>query len=225
MNKVLKHFLASLFFILIHQFVFADSFKKDRLLYTPTDSNINPLLVYSNEWSNKIYQNCNTAKNISYLNQEEKNLIWVLNMVRLNPQLFLKTVLLNPKCSFYKSEKKRNSYDKSLIKTLAATNAIQNSLLPDSSCYVSAHCHSYYSGIKGYVGHERVDKSCKQDFYGECCQYGYADGLSIVLDLLLDYDVPSLGHRKGCLSEEFQLIGVSIQPHTKYQYNSVIDFK
>jgi len=225
MSKQLKKNLTILISIFIHHFVLAHSIKKDKLLLIPADSNINPLLVYSNEWSNTIYQNCNTAKNISYINQEEKNLIWILNMVRLNPQLFLKAVLLNPKCSFYKPEKNRNSYDKSLIKTLLAANAIKNSLLPDSSCYISAHCHAYYSGIKGYVGHERVDKSCKQDFYGECCQYGYADGLSIVLDLLLDYDVPTLGHRKGCLSEQYKLIGVSIQPHTKYQYNSVVDFK
>jgi len=225
MIKEWKLFATALLFIFIHQFVFADSFKKYSLFITTADSTINPLLVYSNQWSDPVYQKCNTAQSLSYLNQEEKKIIWVLNMVRLNPQLFLNTVLLNPKCSFYKSEKSRNSYDKSLIKTLEQTIPITRALQPDSSCYVSAHCHAYYSGIKGYVGHQRVNKYCREDFNAECCQYGYSDGLSIVISLLLDYNIPSLGHRKICLANDYNFVGVSIQDHTKYQYNSVIDFK
>ena len=225
MSKGLKLLFASIFFVFIQNFAFADSLKKYRLEHSPVDSIVNPLSVYSTEWSNLIYQNCNTAQNISYLNKDEKEMIWVLNMVRLNPQLFLKTVLLNPKCSFYKSEKNRNSYDKSLIKTLGNTNPIKDNLFPDSSCYVSAHCHAYYSGIRGYVGHDRVNKDCKQDFFGECCQYGYSDALSVIISLLLDYNIPSLGHRMICLSEDYHFIGVSMQPHAKYEINSVIDFK
>lgn len=225
MFKEWKLFTAVLLFVFNHQVTLAHSLKKHNGLGTSGDSIVNPLLVYSNQWSDPLYQKCNTAQSISYLNQEEKNLIWVLNMIRFNPQLFLNTVLLNPKCSFYKSEKSRNSYDKSLIKTLQQAIPITKTLQPDSSCYVSAHCHAYHSGIKGYVGHERVNKSCKEDFYAECCQYGYSDGLSIVIRLLLDYNIPSLGHRKICLANDYNFVGVSIQDHTKYQYNSVIDFK
>ena len=72
---------------------------------------------------------------------------------------------------------------------------------------------------------ERKRNDCEKDFYGECCEYGNDDPMEIVMSLLLDYDVPSLGHRKICLSETYNLIGVSIQPHKNYTYNSVLDFK
>ena len=190
-----------------------------------SDSSVNPLAAYSSEWNRSDYENCNTAKDISYLSSEEKNVIWVLNMMRLNPQLFLSSVLLNPKCEFYKAEKKRNRYYNSLINDLKSAHPIQSFLNPELTCYESARCHALSSGEKGYVGHDRVNKDCKMDFYGECCQYGYSRGLDIVLDLLLDYDVPSVGHRKICMSDEYLFVGSSIKPHTVYQFNTVIDFK
>jgi hypothetical protein len=47
--------------------------------------------------------------------------------------------------------------------------------------------------------------------------------LEIVLQLLIDEDVPSLGHRR-ILLEKYQTIGVSIQPHSHYGFNAVLDF-
>ena len=50
-------------------------------------------------------------------------------------------------------------------------------------------------------------------------------GLEIILSLLIDHDVPSLGHREICLSPEFKSVGVSVQPHnSKYNQNAVLDF-
>ena len=106
-----------------------------------------------------------------------------------------------------------------------ANTLLKEFLNPELSCYESAQCHALSSGEKGYVGHDRVNKDCKMDFYGECCQYGYSKGLDIVLDLLFDYDVPSVGHRKICMSKDYQFIGASTKPHTVYQFNTVIDFK
>ena len=60
------------------------------------DSLINPLAKYSVKWNDKKFKSCITFEGVNYLNEEEKKVIWILNMIRLDPQLFIKTVLLNP---------------------------------------------------------------------------------------------------------------------------------
>jgi len=45
----------------------------------------------------------------------------------------------------------------------------------------------------------------------------------IVLQLLIDHDVPSLGHRINCLNKDYSKIGVSVQNHLKWDTCAVID--
>ena len=40
-----------------------------------SDSSVNPLAAYSSEWTRSDYENCNTAKDISYLSSEEKKVL------------------------------------------------------------------------------------------------------------------------------------------------------
>jgi len=47
--------------------------------------------------------------------------------------------------------------------------------------------------------------------------------LEIVLELMIDEDVPSLGHRLVMFTN-YTKIGISIQPHKKYEWNTVLDF-
>ena len=192
---------------------------------TIKDTAINPLVEFSTEWSERQYLQCNTAESASYLSKEEKKVIWILNMIRVNPQLFLNSVLLNPKCNEYKTPAKRNHYFNSLISDLEKAKPIYALLSPDADLFKGAYCHAYQSGLKGRLGHSRAGEGCEKDFYGECCDYGNTQALDILLSLLIDEDVPSLGHRKICLSDEYTLIAVSIQPHKKYGTNTVLDFK
>jgi uncharacterized protein YkwD len=60
---------------------------------------------------------------------------------------------------------------------------------------------------------------------GECCYYGVEDAFDIIVDLLIDQGVSSLGHRKICLSPSYTELGVSIQPHKTYSSNTVLDFR
>jgi len=186
---------------------------------------VNPLAKFSNEWNNEEYGKFNTAKDIKYLSNTERNVIWILNMVRRNPVLFLNSVLLDPKSDVFKTPKERSSYYNSLVADLKILTPNQTPLMPDSNLFVSAKCHAYESGKTGYVGHDRKKKKCEADFYGECCDYGSSKPIDIVMSLLIDEDVPSLGHRKIMLSNRYSLIGVSTQPHIEYRTNTVLDFK
>lgn len=189
------------------------------------DTLINPLISFSNQWGSKIYKDCNTAASENYLTADEKKVIWILNMIRANPILFLQTVLLNPSSKYYKPIAKWNSYDSSLLNTLSSIQPNFKFLVSDLSAYHSAQCHAISSGKTGYVGHQRIHSDCIADYNGECCTYGYTNPLSMVMSFLLDYDVPDLAHRHICLSNSFISAGISIQPHKRYKINTVIDFK
>lgn len=209
--------------LLAQQFVMAQNDYKKPVLNN--NNIVNPLAKFSNEWNKRVYSNCNTAKDLEYLTALERDVIWVLNMARINPLLFLNSVLLNPKSDVFKTPKARSYYYNSLIEDLKILTPNQTPLFPDSNLFVSAKCHAYESGKTGYVGHNRKKNSCKKDFYGECCYYGLEDAFVVVISLLIDEDIPSLGHRKIMLSNEYSLIGVSLQPHIEYGTNTVLDFK
>jgi hypothetical protein len=186
---------------------------------------VSPLALYSDEWNDPKYEHCNTAANVNYMNEEEKNIIYILNLVRTNPNLFAKTVLKKYPATSGKTYLTNDIYYyKSLMDKLLSLQAL-NALGPDNSCYNSAQCHASSSGASGYVGHERKNRECKEKkyYYGECCEYGHDDALDIVMSLLIDENVPSLGHRDICLSP-YKFIGVSMQPHRKYKINTVLDF-
>jgi uncharacterized protein YkwD len=183
---------------------------------TESGKYISPFASYSEAWNDPKYAMANTAATADYMSDSEKQVIYLLNLVRMNPKLFCETVL--------KEHPVSSGYYNSLVNTLNAQEPL-SILYPDSLCFISAQCHAVQSGQTGYTGHDRT-RECErlQHFMGECCQYGYEDALNILLDLLIDEDVPSLGHRNICLGERYKQLGVAIRPHTTYRYNTVMDF-
>lgn len=220
LKKIIGVIVLALFF---QQIVIAQNNYKPAIL--TNNSTSNPLVTFSKDWDMPIYKKCNTAMGLTYLSATEKDVIWILNMCRLNPKLFLNSVLLNPKSSAYKKIVDRTSYYNSLINKLKIQVPINTVLLPDSNLFVSAKCHAYESGKAGKKGHVRVNNNCANDNLGECISYGYDDPFEMVIALLIDEGVPKLGHRNVLLNNRYKIIGVSTQPHTFYRTNTVLDFK
>ncbi len=185
----------------------------------------NPLENFDSTWKDPKYETCNTAKNVKYLSATEKEVIYVLNLVRLYPQQFNKTVVAKWPAFTDDSSLFTNSYYTSLVTLLNQMTPVQM-LGADSLAWISARCHALTSGEKGYVGHDRQTETCRnnQKYWGECCHYGSNNALEIVMNLLIDKDVPSLGHRNICLNNVYKTVGVSLKPHTGYRYNTVLDF-
>jgi hypothetical protein len=192
--------------------------------YKNAEEKLSPLHDYSTEWDQPKYMKCNTAAKTNYLTTEEKNIIWILNMARMNPPLFGKTVVKQfPELGSHGWLINIDEY-KSLLDTMQKIKPM-GILYPDSLCWESAKCHAITAGEVGYVGHVRQSDECsKPVYYGECCDYGYKDAMNIVMHLLIDQGVASLGHRKLMLSSYFDSLGVSIQPHKAYGSNAVLDF-
>lgn len=190
-----------------------------------SSSTVSPLASFSNAWNDIKYAACNTAANANYMSRDEKEIIYILNLIRTNPQLFSQTVLKKyPAVSGKTHLLKDAYYFQSLVNTLDKMKPL-NMFTPDKGCFESAQCHASSSGAAGYAGHKRISGDCetKKTYNGECCDYGNSDPLEIVLSLLIDEGVPSLGHRSIFLAS-YAKVGVSVQPHKKYGSNAVFDF-
>lgn len=208
--------------LLIIVFLFASVASAQPSL-TTTTNNISPLSYFSTEWESPLYQKANTAAGQDYMNDDEKEVIYILNLARMNPKLFAQTVV-KAYPEYADPAIAKSKYFKSLVATMEKMEPL-SVLSPDQGCFTSANCHAVSSGKNAYVGHERKSPACKKTEYykGECCAYGFDDALDIVVRLLIDEGVPSLGHRV-LMFYPFESIGVSIQPHKGFQYNAVLDF-
>jgi hypothetical protein len=183
------------------------------------------LIQFSNaiaqNWTSTQIEKANTAKDITYLTNVEKECILYINLCRLYPKDFLKYEVIN----YYGTEKygdyvQYSTYRKSLIQQLNSMTPV-NALYFDSEAYKNAKCFAIEQGKVGTTGHTRIN--CKDGNYAECCSNGMDTAKDIVLQLLIDHDVPSLGHRINCLNKDYSKIGVSVQNHLKWDTCAVID--
>lgn len=161
---------------------------------------------------------------------EEEKLVALVNEVRMHPQEFLNTTV---KPYLLKSgiDTLSNKYAASLVTDLR----MRSSTPPLTRVpYLTRKARAFAKdmGASGAVGHnskrlgglsKRLRKYQNKTI-GENCSYGYSNSLDILMQLLIDEDVPSLGHRKNILNPKFHQIGVAIEGHKTYNWNCVIDF-
>jgi hypothetical protein len=163
-----------------------------------------------------------TATVAKYLTETEQDIIHIINIMRLDPRAFIERVVKSYPELVDEPEMRNSSYYKSLLQDLAAASPMQP-LKPNEPLFRSARCHATESGKTGYVGHDR-SQTCKglPTYGGECCQYGTDKALGVVMQLLIDEGIESLGHRK-ILMGDYTLIGVAMRPHIAYRVNTVLD--
>lgn len=177
---------------------------------------------YSSALESPIFRQAFTATEARYLTRTERDIIHVLNLMRLDPPGFAEKVVKPYPDMVGDPEMRKSSYYKSLLKDLAAATPLPP-LIPDEALFNYARCHATRSGLTGYVGHVR-SKPCEEStiYGGECCQYGMEDALGVVMELLIDQNIPDVGHRKILLTG-FTQIGVAMRPHKTYRVNTVLD--
>ena len=166
----------------------------------------------------------NTAKSITQLSSEEKNVIKLINLARMYPKQFAKNYVAK-----YDEKKTGFDYGPAYAKDKASLITNLNALKPlkplifDNEMYDLAKCWCVESGKSGAIGHNR--KTCKSGYNGECCSYGFSGALDIVMQLMIDNGVPGYGHRKIILTPYYTKIGIKNGSHKEYSFVSVIDFK
>lgn len=176
-------------------------------------------ISFSQSWTNQQLITANTAQNAPGLTTEEKNVFLYLNLARLYPSDFANIELKAYFGNRYSSS--LNSYESSLKNELLTMRAL-HAYTFSSEMYRLAKCFSDETARNGIVGHTRIQ--CSSGWNSECCSYGYSSGKSIILQLLIDDGISSLGHRRSCLSSKYYSFGPSINTHPQYQNCCVIDF-
>jgi hypothetical protein len=182
---------------------------------------------YKAQWDKAEYHVARTADTEDYLEKEEQEIFYYLNLMRLNPPLFAQTYATGYDGA--KGWSKGYAWDErkdSLIADLSIMEPLPL-LYPDVKLYELARCFATEGGKLGITGHDRSQTGCATGYKAECCQYGGArNGLAIIMAFLIDAgeNNAELGHRAILFTSDYVKLGVSIQPHIKYNINAVLDF-
>lgn len=201
--------------------------------------------VNAQNWTQAEFNKADTGEYANYLTDEEKDVIFFMNLSRLDGEKFFKTYLqdyVNKYNAYVKqfsnyNELKiisSNNYYTSLWVSLKETKNLPM-LFPDEKLSNVSRSHALdlkrnnldtHESSNGDSFSKRLWKHFPNKAISENIDFGNNIGLSIVCHLLLDYGVPSLGHRYTILDKKYNLntVGVSIQPHPTYKYCAVIDF-
>lgn len=164
-----------------------------------------------------------TTHTALYMTSQERHVLAYLNLARTHPQEF---------ATFFE-EWLQEDHDQGLEKfengdayyaTLHADLLRMKPLppvQPRKKLWRAARFWARYSGKRGLVGHDRPWYPIR--FQAECCDYNPDhDAMTMLLDLLVDEGVKSLGHRRILLGK-YTTAGASIQPHTRYGWCLVMD--
>ncbi len=167
----------------------------------------------------------NTAADLEYLSQKEKECFYYLNLMRLDPERFAKAFLqdYDGRPDYVKGY----AFDErkaSLLVDLKKTNPMPL-FTPQKQLFLSALCLALEQGKTGRTGHHRT-KTCRAKFDAECCDYGAGDAIYAILELLIDAGEGNaeLGHRRILMDSTLQRMGVAMREHKKFEQVTVIDF-
>lgn len=222
-------------FIATALFLFLLTFNKANAQSSATD----------NSYSKEEFDRANTAKNVDYLNEEEKKVVLYINLARIDGEKFFKTYFQDftdaynidmQQYSNYNALKvnRKDKYYRGLEKDLKDIKGLPV-FSPDETLTWIAQQHAKDLNKNNLAGHNSSDGRTVKDriskYYAgramaENLAFGFSKGLANVCMLLLDKDVPDLGHRKNILNTSYNLslIGVNIGKHPGYKYCAVMDF-
>ncbi len=164
-------------------------------------------------WTADQIKQANTADSVTVLTQVEKDVFIYLNLARLFPTDFIKYEL-----NTYAA----NDYNANSLKQMLKSKRKLAAITWNEDMQETAACFAAEQGPTKKTGHRR--KSCVTNYHGECISYGMETGRDIVMQLLLDYQVPDFGHRKICLANDMNTMGVKDGPHGLNGRMAVLDF-
>lgn len=199
----------------------------------------------ANIWSEEDLERANTAKNTDYLNDEEKKIIFYMNLSRMDGKKFFNTFFQDFVTAYNLDMQQYSNYDelkvnrkdkyyRGLEQDLGEIKGLPV-FSPDETLTYVAQQHAKDMNRNNIAGHnssdgrtvkDRITKYYPRRALAENLAFGFSKGLANVCMLLLDKNVPDLGHRKTILGTGYNLslVGVNIAKHPGYRYCAVIDF-
>jgi uncharacterized protein YkwD len=185
-----------------------------------------------------------TARDVSYLSEKEKDIILEMNMVRSNPKkyaeqnIFWMNVFYNGKMLeipgkiALKTEEGKEAFDECMVVLKKAEPA--SILKPAKGMTRACELLVYDQELTGNTGHkdsggnQPVDRLLKfgefSGYFAENIHYGDIEPRFTVISLLIDDGVRSRGHRKNILNPEFHYAGVATGQHKTFGGMCVINY-
>lgn len=168
----------------------------------------------------------NTAASAAGMAQMDKDIVTLCNLARLDGTRFWNSFA----APYLGGTSNANTV--SLKADLAAVKGLPM-LQVDASLQKAAAYHAADLGATGETGHKSSDGTTFPDrvrsyyeggYIAENCAYGCETALEVVMQLLVDEGVPSLGHRKNILNPQIVAIGVATRQHLEWRCITVQDF-
>ena len=181
-----------------------------------------------------------TARNVDYMFEVEKNVILEMNMARSNPKKYAE-LYIQPRTKKFSGNLYNNyimtnegvSVVNECVKFMNSQKSLPI-LKPSKGLTLAAKDHSSTQCLTDKTGHDGIDGSDpfeRMKRYGtfttagENIDYGCSSAREIVVSLLIDDGVKSRGHRKNIMNKSFSTVGVGYaDKHKTYGYECVIDF-
>jgi len=187
-----------------------------------------------------------TAANVNYLTDIEKDVVLEMNKVRTDPKKYAQ-LYIQPRLKYYNGNRYSEPGQITLVtqEGASAVNACISALnrangvgalTPERGLSLAAKDHVTDQSRTGQLGHNGSDRSTPETrmkrygafggswTYGENIAYGDATGRSIVCSLLIDDGVPDRGHRTNIMNRAFTQVGVGFGTHTQYRTSCTIDY-
>ena len=154
---------------------------------------------------------------LKQLSQNEQEVYYWVNVLRSNPQGFLKEYVMPFLNQFPEA---KGSSANSLISDLKGQSKLplmapKENLLKASRLHavdLSRQTRISHNASDGRSFRQRMEAAGVTNCAGENILEGKSDALKAVILLLIDEGVPDKGHRKGLLNPRFDLLGVSFYP-------------
>ena len=181
-----------------------------------------------------------TARNVDYMYEVEKNVILEMNMARSNPKKYAE-LYIEPRTKRFSGNiyngKLMTQEGAAVVKECVSFMNAQRALpvlKPSKGLTQAAKDHSSTQSLTNEVGHggtdgsdpfERMQRYGSFMTAGENIDYGCSSAREIVVSLLIDDGVKSRGHRKNIMNKNFTTAGVGYaDKHKAFNYMCVIDY-
>lgn len=171
--------------------------------------------TYQHTPDSSILNRLSATEGYKSLTKSEKETVYWINYIRINPQQFSKDILIPFLKQFPET---KGSYSNSLIKQLQKMSP-SPFIIPEKRLNDLALSHSSdlgksgssisHSSSSGSSFQQRMNKAGFTECIAENIFEGRQDALQTILFLLIDRGVPNVGHRKNILDPSMLSVGVS----------------
>jgi uncharacterized protein YkwD len=202
-------------------------------------------LVDSDGWD---LSTLDTARDVSYLSDVEKDVILELNKARTNPKKYAE-LYIRPRLSWfldspgethlyiipgetiYRATREGRKSIQECIADMSRRRAMRP-LAVSEGLSRAARDHVEDTGPKGISAHRGSDgsdpsgRAKRYGLYscGENISFGKSTAQDILIQLLVDDGVPGRGHRQNCFDTRYTIVGTAVGDHAKSGTMCVIDF-